>query len=328
MSPRIEIAPQTIIFFLSLILTLLILFLVWDLLLLLFVAFIIFATLSPGVEALAKKGWPRILAVLAVTLGLIMILVLFIFFGLIPLFFRLQALAETITGVLGQVAEMPFLNFSVIEEEVRFLVAETLAFVVGVFENFLSVLSVLVIAIYLLVERQRYERLVSNITAKPWSETVFFRVERQLGAWVRGESLAALFVGLLYFIVLSFIGIDFALSLAVLGAIFEFVPIFGPIIAAIPAVLLGLSVSPFTAIVIILAYTIIQQLESSLIIPLVIGGVVGLDPLLVILSVVFFGRLFGLGGIFLAVPIAVVIRAFFEEYLTGWRGRLSAWFKL
>jgi len=330
MTKKIEIAPKTIILTLALISIAAIIFIVRDLILLFFVSYIFFASLSPLVRRLTKRKIPHLLAVGLVVLGLILFLALFLFVGILPIVAQLRDFIDSLIAVINQISQTTlgdFINVSLIEREIRGLASGLFGLIVGFFQNLLLIFTVIVFTVYLLAERGRYERFISFLVGQPWEKTIFARIESRLGSWVRAEVLAGVVVGFLYFIALTALGIPFAPSLAVLGAIFEFVPIFGPFLAAAPAVLLALAVSPSRTLMVALAYLIIQEIEGHLIVPLVVGGTIGLDPLLVILSVVFFGRLFGFGGVFLAVPITVVIQIVFEEIISRNKHKLPSWLK-
>lgn len=139
------------------------------------------------------------------------------------------------------------------------------------------------------------------------------RIEDKLGAWLRGQISLSLIIGTLSYIALFSLQVPFALPLAILAGLFEVVPVIGPIISAIPAILIALTVSPVTAGLVALAFFIIQQLENSLIVPQVMKKAVGINPLIVILTVSIGGKLLGVSGALLAVPITVVIQILVED---------------
>jgi len=117
------------------------------------------------------------------------------------------------------------------------------------------------------------------------------------------------------YVVLLVLGIPYALPLAILAGLLEVVPVIGPIISAIPAVIVAYFVSPFLAGVVVAAFFIIQQLENHFIVPQVMKKAVGLNPLIVILAVAVGGKLLGIAGALLAVPIVVVLQTVISESL-------------
>src|SRR5919198_400881 len=132
--------------------------------------------------------------------------------------------------------------------------------------------------------------------------------------WMQGVVFDMFLSGTLLFIGLTIIGLDFALVFAVLTALLVVVPYFGAIAGAIPPVLYGLTVSPGKALAVLAVYVAVQQIEGNLIIPLVMSRTVRLHPAVIAIGVVVVGRLFGIVGLFVAVPIISGIVILTEEY--------------
>ena len=132
---------------------------------------------------------------------------------------------------------------------------------------------------------------------------------------MRGQLILSLLIGTTTFIGLTLLGVEYALPLAIIAGLLEVVPVIGPIISGIPAVLVALTVSPLLAVLVGGLYLAIQQVESHVIVPQVMKRAVGLNPLLVILAVSVGTRLLGISGALLAVPIAVVIQVVAKEIL-------------
>ncbi|WP_106640029.1 AI-2E family transporter [Allosphingosinicella vermicomposti] len=130
---------------------------------------------------------------------------------------------------------------------------------------------------------------------------------KALRLWLLGRLVSMVTVGILTFIGLSIIGIPAALTLGLLSGILEFVPFLGPIVSAIPAVLLAIAVSPEAALWTIGLYLLVQQIEGNLLEPLVQQRAVTLPPALLLFSLVIGGLLFGVPGILVAAPLLVVI---------------------
>lgn len=132
-------------------------------------------------------------------------------------------------------------------------------------------------------------------------------VGRALKLWLLGQLAAMVLVGVLTTLGLWLLGVPSAIALGFLAGALEFVPFIGPIAAAIPAIAMGLSESPSTALWVVGLYLLIQQIEGNVIYPLIQQRAVDLPPVLTIFSIVVFGVLFGLLGILLAAPLAVVV---------------------
>ncbi len=134
--------------------------------------------------------------------------------------------------------------------------------------------------------------------------------------FIRGQLLDALIVGILCSIGLSLIGLDFAVLIGMTAGISNVIPYFGPIIGSIPAVIVGLlSGSPIKALLALIVLVVVQQIDSTVISPRVVGDSVGLHPVFVMLSIIIGGAYFGLWGMLLAVPIAAIIKMFLIRWM-------------
>ena len=130
--------------------------------------------------------------------------------------------------------------------------------------------------------------------------------ERALRLWLKGQLIAMIIVGVLTGGGLWLLGVPSALILGLLAGLLEFVPFAGPIISAIPAVLIALAVSPDLALWVVLLYTAVQQVEGAVVQPLVQQYAVDLPGVILLFALIAFGTIFGLIGVVLAAPLAVV----------------------
>jgi predicted PurR-regulated permease PerM len=176
---------------------------------------------------------------------------------------------------------------------------------------------VAVLTFYLLIERQRLDDLIVQFSfgKQVKAMRIVNKAEEKLGGWLRGQIALSFIIGLGAFVLLSILNVPYALPLAVLAGMMEVVPVIGPIVSAIPAILIAYISAPFTAIWVAVGYFVIQQLENHLVVPQVMKYSVGLNPLVVILAVAIGGRLLGISGALLAVPITVVVQIIIEEFL-------------
>ncbi len=130
---------------------------------------------------------------------------------------------------------------------------------------------------------------------------------------MQGQLFLGVIVGVLVYIGLSLLGIRFALLLAIIAGILELVPYIGPVLSAIPAVILAFFQAPILALWILILYIVVQQLENYLLVPVIMKKVVGLNPVVVIIALLIGGKLLGILGIILAVPAAAVLAEFFKD---------------
>ncbi len=139
-------------------------------------------------------------------------------------------------------------------------------------------------------------------------------IEERLGKWSRGEFILMLAVGIGMYLGLLAIGIPYALPLAVLAGILEIVPTLGPIVAAIPAVLIGLGISPLAGIGAAVVAFLVQQLENYILVPKIMQKSAGISPLVVLLSIAIGAKLMGITGIIVAVPTVIILQVLIKEY--------------
>lgn len=317
MTRRIDISSKTVFFIAAFGILLWVLFHILDIILLFFVAFILMSALSPLVEKLRGWGVPKVLAVLLVFFLVVGMLIAVIAAGLSPLINQTSNLLQRLGEAVGSLLQSNIVDQSVIQQELSRLSSSVVGFTVDLFKNLISWISVLVVTIYMLLDREKIESYVTSFFGerRERAQEIFRQTEDKLGAWLRGQVILSAVVGVLTYIGLVILGVEFALPLAIIAGLFEVVPVVGPILAAIPAVLIGFTVSPLFAALVGGLYLAIQQLENHLIVPQVMKRAVGLNPLLVILAITVGGRLLGIAGALLAVPLAVVIQLVVQEVL-------------
>jgi len=131
-------------------------------------------------------------------------------------------------------------------------------------------------------------------------------------AYIRGQLLLCLFIGTLATIGLLIAGVDFALLLGLIAGAFEILPFVGPILGAIPALIVAALQSPMTALWTLVVFIIIQQIENLFLVPRIAGESVKLHPALIMVVLVVGGEALGLWGMLLAVPVTAVIRDVFK----------------
>jgi predicted PurR-regulated permease PerM len=171
---------------------------------------------------------------------------------------------------------------------------------------------------FVLKDRERLPAAVEGGLPEAWrpdAANIMALVAGVGGRWVRGQLIlgAAIFAATaLGLTILTFVGFrefgEFTLVLALIAGVLEWFPIIGPVISAVPAILIGLTISPAAAIAAVVLYAAIQQLENNLLVPKVIGDAVDLHPAVMILSLVAGGALFGIGGAILAAPTVALGR--------------------
>jgi predicted PurR-regulated permease PerM len=132
--------------------------------------------------------------------------------------------------------------------------------------------------------------------------------ESKLGGYVRGQGLLCAAVGLTAFIAYLLIGLPYILVLAIFAGVMEMIPVFGPALGAIPALLVALSIDPSKALWVVIATVVIQLLENAVLVPRIMKHSMGVNPIIVLLSLIAFGSVFGFVGALLALPLAAIIQ--------------------
>jgi len=186
----------------------------------------------------------------------------------------------------------------------------------NLFGNIVNVVLIIVISFYLSLAEDGIETFLKIVTPKKHEEyaiNLWHRSQRKIAYWLKGQMIMGLIIGLVTFIGLTLIGVEYALLLSVVAAIFELVP-FGMILAAIPAISLGFASGGLSlALVIAGFYIITQQLEAYILQPIIMRRVTGVSPIVVILSVLIGFQLAGFWGLVLAIPVAVTILEYIKD---------------
>ncbi len=295
----------------------------WELkliLALLFVAFIVAAAMRPGVDALARHGVPRGFGVLLhyLVLGLLIAAFLWI---LVPRAVdqvdnAVSNLPATRADLGEQARDATGIKHDILLGLQRRLQDLPTAgdvpaaqLTVRVFEAFLGVFFVLASAAYWIWERERAEKLVCSLLPREHAQTVrdtWELIDLKLGAYVRGQALLIVLVGMALSIVFWAIGLPYWLLVGAFAGIVEIVPVVGPLAAGAVAVGVGLTESVELGVAAGVAVLVVRLLEDYIVIPRFLGDAVGLTPLVVLLSVTATGVLFGGFAVILAIPLAAV----------------------
>lgn len=282
----------------------------------LFIAVIISSTLNPIAEKLEAKKIPRTLSILIFYLLLITGTVLLII-PLLPfisqqghsLATNFPTYVTQLNFALGNPVSNQDIN-SLINSELNFIGQNILATSSKILGGFITAISTLVISFYLSLEHAKLKKGFVSLFSKDKQELaskIVNESEAKLGSWVRGQFILCLFIGTLTYVALRLLGVEYALVLAIIAGILEIIPTVGPIISAIPAVIVALAISPVSAVGIIAAYLLIQQAENNLLVPKIMNSAVGLSPIVIILAVVTGSQLMGIPGALLAIPFITVL---------------------
>ena len=321
-----------------------VLFILRDLLLVLIAAIVIAASIEPIINWFKRYKVGRLPAVVFIYFILAVILIATFYFLLVPVLNETSSLLTSLptyissTDLWTPLGDSTFLgsqqfmrdlsaNFSVqdIVSQVQ-VIANNLS--TGIFSTFsfvfggaLSFFLIIIFSFYLAVQENGIKNFLTAITPvgnKGYVLDLWKRAERKIGLWFQGQLLLVVIIAVLTYLGLTIIGIEHSLILAVIAGLFELIPLFGPILAAIPAIGIAFLTGGFAPALIVTAfYLIIQQFENQLIYPLVVKKVVGVPAIVVILALIVGGTLAGFLGILLSVPVAAILMELFTDMQKG-----------
>src|SRR3989338_175188 len=187
----------------------------------------------------------------------------------------------------------------------------------SLFGGILSLVLIVVLSFYLAVQDDgvaKFLRIVLPIRYEEYVLGLWRRSQQKIGRWLQGQLLLGALMGILVYLGLTILGIKNAILLALLAMVFELIPVFGPILAAIPSTLVAFADGGVAkGFLVIGIYIIMQQFENHLIYPLVVRKIVGIPPILVILAILAGFKLAGVLGILISVPIAAVFVEFLDD---------------
>lgn len=318
MTQRIEISYKTILFTIFTLLALYFLFLIRDVIFLVVVAFIIASGLRPLVEKLEKIKVPRIAAILLVYLLVIFIIILCISFIIPPLVSESVKLGKELGSLIYSFS--PYIDVSPqeITNKITPLTGDIFRVTLDLFSNVFNIFTLFVFSFYLLLASRNMRGFLQNLFGEKIKDKVvkiILTMEERMGAWVRGQLTLALVIGAVSYIGLTFLQVRPVLPLAIFAGILEMVPIVGPIISAIPAVLVAFGTSSWLGISTIIFYFVVQQLENHLVVPLVMRRAVGVPPLVSLLALLIGGKLAGIMGVILSIPIFLCFQVLVQEFI-------------
>ena len=328
-----------------------------DKLILLFLGAFIAAVVDPGVVRMQQIGIPRSIAILIHYLVALFV-IFFLFFSFIPIIAdQLQDIAAFLSIEVDAFLSNPQISIPFIPGELNHRLTilmqttlqglsitefsdalsqmgETLStaaqgsvlFVAkiagSVAKFFVSLIVVLVFGFFIQIEKERILRWIISFLPPSYRNYMHSKSEAihtKIAQWARGELLLMISIATLTFIALIILRMPYALTLAVLAGFCEFIPAVGPLIAAIPAVIIALSTGGFLwALIVAGVYYIIQWCENNLLVPLIMRRAVGLSPVAILFAMMvgisFPNTIHPIVGVMLSIPIATIIVLFLEDW--------------
>ena len=282
----------------------------------LFVSFLLMTVFSPLVNLISKLKVHRTLSI-----AIAYVLVIGIFGGIVALIAPVLVKETTnfvnaIPAYLSQYGLSGYVNTNLMSGLVQ-QIGGVLSFTFSVFSNVFSVITILVFTFYMLIGYPDLEKQVSVLLGEERGKKIsklVMAVEKRLGRWSRGQMILMLTVAVGNYIGYLLLNIPYALPLAMITGIFELIPTLGPIISAIPAVLIGFGISPLTGVGAAIVALLVNQLENYVLVPKIMQKSVGVSPLVVLLSIAIGAKLAGVMGAIVAIPLVVTLQVVLNEY--------------
>ena len=335
-----RISTGTIVRFFLVAVVLLTLYYISDVILVIIAAIVIASALEPAIRRLMRLKFPRIVAAITIYIAIgAMLAGLLVFFmpavvgdavgfldnlprtiSLGDLWSPLQSTGLDMTSVTQSLSTRT-ISLSDFVNGLQTVLAGTSAGAFKtaslIFGGFLSFILIIVLSFYLAVQEEGvadFLRIVTPVKHYRYILDLWKRSQEKIGFWLQGQILLGIVVGMLVYLTLSIVHVPHALVLAILAGIFEIIPVFGPIISSIPAILVAFAdLGPGTGLLLIGLYIIIYQFESQLFYPLVVKKIVGISPIVVILALVIGAKLAGVLGALIAVPLSAAIMEYIGD---------------
>lgn len=322
MTQKIEISHRTIVFTVLFLVSLWFLYFIRDIIFVFFVALLIMAVLNPLVSRLSKIKIPRALSVILVYVLVIGVFSFLLISLIPPLIEQTTRLLSILPAMVSNMRVLPMIGEPLVNQlagQVGSISGQVLKFTISAFSNILGLVSVLVIAFYLLLARNKLDDNLDSffdISTRKKVKSFLDVWERSLGSWLRGQLLLMLSIGVLTFLGLLVLKVPFSLPLAIFAGLLEIVPIIGPLVSAIPAVIVGLGISPLTGAMVAVLYFLVQQVENHLLVPKVMEKSTGVNPVIILLCLAIGLKVAGVIGGLMAIPVYLTLRVLIRQRLS------------
>ncbi len=316
------------------------LFFLKDLVLVLLLSIVVASAIEPATQWFMRRGTPRLVSVILIYLAIFACLFGTVFFLLIPLlsdssdFLRNSSTYFNVGTLSDSFAQNDFLssssiatltssiNLDAVISQINSMIggisSNAFGTITSVFGGLVSFFLTIILSFYLAVEEDgvgKFLKAITTIKHEKYVTALWKRSQKKIGLWMQGQLVLAVVIGMLVYLGLLILNVPNALLLAFLAAVFEIIPLFGPILASIPAIMIAFVSGGFPlALLVAGLYLIVHQFENQLIYPLVVKKVVGVSPIVSIVALAAGWQLAGFIGIVLSVPIAAVIIEFFDDF--------------
>ncbi len=300
-------------------------YLIMDVFLVIIASIVIASALEPAANWARRRGLPRLPTILSVYVIMAILFAGLFYFLFLPLLGEVSGFISGFSGYADSFSTNSSLgsslNISNLGEKLNTILLSLSQGVISsaslLFGGVTSFVLIVILSFYLAVQDDgvgKFLRIVTPLNREKYILDLWNRSREKIGLWMQGQLLMSVIVAVLAYLGLLLLGIPNALLLAVGAGMFEIIPLFGPILAAIPAVIIGFS-DGGTSIALLVAglFVIIQQFENQLIYPLVVKKVIGVPPMVSILALLIGAKLAGFLGMLISVPLAAIFIEFISD---------------
>ena len=307
--------------------------LLWKILAGLLLAIIIASALEPLIRWFKRHRVHRGVTVIVIYTAAILFLG-GVFYLIFPnIFFELRDLSsdfpgryEDLTHTLGNYFGFPLLPefqggelnqfFASIRSQFGLVTSDIFAFAFTVFGGILTSLLVFIISFYLSLQERGIEKFLASVTPSVHHEYIldlWRRAQRKMSLWVGAQFILVLFIAVTLFPILWALGAKYALTLAIMAALLEVIPVIGPIAAGFILFFFTLLQSPTLALMVLIAYVALEQVQQQFVVPVVVSRALGLNPVIIVLLLFAGGSIAGFWGAILAIPLGAVLVEFLRD---------------
>ena len=306
-----------------------IIYLIKDILVLSIFALIISILFNPIIDFLQKRKFPRVLSVILIYIGVFGLVSLLIYSFASLFIVEIQKFSQFFPEYFEKVSP-PLKNVGVkafediesfielLNKSVETMAASFIGAVATIFGGIFSTIYVVTIAIFISLEEKGVEKSLSLLFPKKYEAYIlnlWGKCQQKVSGWFLSRILASIFVGAASYVAFLILNVNYPLTLGLLAGILNFIPVIGPLITGIFIFIIISLDGALIAILALVAFTLIQQIENNVLTPLLAKRFVELSPILVLISLVIGGKLFGILGAVLAIPLAGILSEFLKDFL-------------
>ncbi len=339
---NINITTGTILKILLIFLLLYFMYLIKDILAILFASLILASALDPWVDWMGERKIPRSLGVLLIYLVSLGVIALALFLIIPPIAMEVRELANNFPyyfdkiiseasslkeisaryGILDNIKE----SLGSLNSNLEKAAGGVFSTVSGIFGGIFSFFLILVMTFYMAVEENAMKKLVWSIAPakhQPYIMQLINRMQKKIGLWLRGQLVLNFIIFAMTYVGLLILGVKYALVLALIAGITETIPYLGPILGAVPAIFLSFTQSPMLALFVAALYYIIQFVEAHILVPKVMQKAIGLNPIVSIAVLLIGFQVAGVVGAIMSIPVATAASVFIKDVFDHKEGENS-----